>query len=104
MPTALVCSDEFAPLGRAEARVRGYGGLPLCAIPHPLAGNAADLVAAKADAVAAAVTEALTTPAATLAARHAERFLALAERRLAGGAVCVDSVCAVDPALAAAPR
>jgi hypothetical protein len=29
-----VCSDEFGPLGRAEAEVLGLPGLPLIAIPH----------------------------------------------------------------------
>ena len=96
----MICSDEFGPLGWAEAQVLGLGSLPLLPVPHPLAGNDAVLVRAKARAIAAEVLNALTEPADTLAARHAGRFLALTERRLDGGAVCTDEVCAYDPALA----
>ena len=48
----MICSDEFGPLGRAEAQVLGMGGLPLLPIPHPLAGNDGALVRAKAEAIA----------------------------------------------------
>ncbi len=97
----MICSDEFGPLGRAEAQVLGLGGLPLLAIPHPLAGNDAALVEAKARAIAAEVLATLTDDAERLAARHSGRFLALTEKRLDGGAVCTDDVCAYDPALGA---
>lgn len=94
-----MCSDEFGPLGRAEAEVLGMPGLPLVAVPHPLAGNDTALVAAKAAALADGVLEALTGDATGLAATHAARFTTLTERRLDGGAVCVDAVCAFDPAV-----
>ena len=100
IPTAVICSDEFGPLGRAEAQVLGLGGLPLLAIPHPLAGNDSALVRAKAEAIADEVLSALTDDAATLAARHGTRFLALTEKRLDGGAVCTDDACVYDPGLA----
>lgn len=77
----------------------GLGALPLVPVPHPLAGNDAALVAAKARAIAAEVLAVLTTPAAQIAAEHAGRFLALTERRLERGAVCIDEVCAIDPSL-----
>ena len=99
MPTVVICSDEFGPLGRAEAQVLGLGGLPLVPIPHPLAGNRADLVEGKARAVVDEVIDALTADPAVLAERHRNRFTRLTQRRLAGGAVCVDEVCAVDLAL-----
>jgi hypothetical protein len=99
VPTAVVCSDEFGPLGRAEAEALGLGGLPLIPVPHPLAGNRADLVAAKARNIAAEVLDALTADAAALAERHAQRFTRLTQRRLDRGAVCLDEVCAVDLAL-----
>jgi hypothetical protein len=95
----VICSDEFGPLGRAEAQALGLPGLPLVPIPHPLAGNHAPLVAAKASGVVAEVLEALTADAATLAEQHRGRFTRLTQRRLAGGAVCVDEVCAIDLAL-----
>ncbi|MGE0484557.1 MAG: hypothetical protein AB7Q81_10490 [Gammaproteobacteria bacterium] len=98
-----MCSDEFGPLGRAEAEVLGLPGLPLIAIPHPLAGNVAALVADKAAAVADEVLAALCGDAASIVTTHAARFTHLTERRLAGGAVCVDAVCAFDPAVSRAP-
>ena len=103
IPTAVICSDEFGPLGRAEAQVLGMGALPLLAIPHPLAGNDGALVQAKARAIADEVLQALTDSPATLAARHSGRFLALTERRMAGGAVCIDEACVYDRALARGP-
>lgn len=75
--------------------------LPLVAIPHPLAGNERDLVGAKARAIAEEVVSALTDPVDSITARYAGRFLRLTERRLDGGAVCVDEVCAIDPVIAA---
>ncbi len=102
MPTVVVCSDEFGPLGRAEAQVMGMGGLPLVPVPHPLAGNADALVAAKALAVGAEVLAGLTGDAAELAERHRTRFVRLAERRLEGGAMCIDESCALDLAMGSA--
>lgn len=99
MPTALICSDEFGPLGRAEAQVLSLPTLPLIAIPHPLAGNEAGLVQAKAIAIADEVVSALTASAASIDARYAASFLSLTERRLDSGAICIDDVCVVDPAL-----
>jgi hypothetical protein len=103
VPTVVICSDEFGPLGRAEAQVLGLGGLPLVPVPHPLAGNQAGLVAAKATGIAAEVMDALTTDASVLAARHRRLFTRLTQRRLAGGAVCIDEVCALDLALERSP-
>ena len=99
MPTVVICSDEFGPLGRAEASVLGLGGLPLVPIPHPLAGNHHELVTAKARAVTGEVLDALTADAAVVAERHRARFTRLTQRRLEHGAVCVDEACAVDLAL-----
>ena len=99
MPTVVVCSDEFGPLGRAEATVLGLAGLPLVPVPHPLAGNDPGLVAAKGHGVGDEVIEALTADPVTLADHHRTRFTRLTQRRLEGGAVCLDEVCAVDLAL-----
>ena len=96
MPTAVVCSDEFGPLGRAEAQVLGMPALPLIAIPHPLAGNAPDLVTRKAAALADELGFALTARADDLEQRFATQFLNLSERRLAAGEICLDEVCAID--------
>ncbi len=99
VPTVVICSDEFGPLGRAEAQVLGVPGLPLVAIPHPLADNHGDLVDAKAKAIAAEVEHALTAPAAEVAARHRDRFVRLTQRRLEAGALCLEDACAIDLAM-----
>lgn len=81
------------------------GALPLVAVPHPLAGNDAGLVRAKAAGVIETVVTALTDDADAVAAAHRGSFATLTERRLAAGAVCVDATCAIDPALTApAPK
>jgi hypothetical protein len=96
VPTALVCSDEFAPLARAESRARGMGSQPLVVIAHPLADNRPDEVARKAAAIVDEIVSVLTEPVATLAARYRSRFLKLAERRIDGSTVCTDEVCVVE--------
>ena len=98
IPTALVCTDEFGPLARAESQVLGIESLPLIAIPHPLADNAQALVDAKAQAIAQELALALTASTSEIVQRYSNKFLHLAERRLEGGAICIDEVCAVDPA------
>ena len=75
----------------------GIGALPLIAVPHPLADNSPELIDAKAQGVAQEIEFALTGTPHDLKQRYADKFLHLAERRLAGGAVCVDEVCAIDP-------
>ena len=99
MPTVVLCSDEFGPLGRAEAQVLGAPGLPLVPIPHPLADNQPSLVDAKAAAIVDEVTEALTGDAAEVSDAHRDRFVRLTQRRLAGGELCLDDACAIDLAL-----
>ena len=77
----------------------GLAGMPLVPIPHPLADNSAELVAAKAIGIVDDVIAALTGDAAAIGNAHSERFVRLTQRRLDGGAVCVDDVCAIDFAL-----
>ncbi len=65
-------------------------------IPHPLAGNLADLVQRKADGVADEVFRVLHHSPDELEAEYEGRFLRPAERRLTVEGVCNDAVCAVD--------
>ena len=95
----VVCSDEFGPLARAESQVLGMGSLPLVPIPHPLAGNESELVGAKARAIVSDVISALTDSVEVLSTRYEGQFLSLTDRRLEGGAVCIDDVCVIDPAV-----
>ena len=46
---AVVCSDQFMRLGRAQAKVFGVADLPLLEIPHPLGGLGMDKVRARAE-------------------------------------------------------
>ena len=71
----MICSDEFAPLGRAESQNLGMGGVPIAVIPHPLAGNKPDEVAQKAAAVVEEVLAILTQPADKLAQEYRGKFL-----------------------------
>jgi hypothetical protein len=96
IPTALVCSDEFAPLARAESRACGMGGQPLVVLPHPLADNRPHEVARKAAAIFDEVVAVLTEPAERLVERYRDRFLKPADRRADGAAVCTDQICVVD--------
>lgn len=96
VPTALVCSDEFAPLARAESQARGMGGEPLVVISHPIADNCPDEVASKAAAIVDEIVAVLTEPAAQLAERYRSRFSKLAERRLETSGVCTEEVCILD--------
>ena len=101
MPTVVICSDEFGPLGRAEATVSGFAGLPLVAIPHPLADNLPVLVESKAAVIVDDIVEALTGDPDDLASIHRARFRRLTQRRLEAGQLCLDDTCAVDLAMAA---
>lgn len=46
---AVVCSDQFMRLGRAQAKVFGVPDLPLLEIPHPLGGLGMDKVRERAE-------------------------------------------------------
>lgn len=82
MPTAAICSDEFAPLGRAESRTLGMGGVPIAVIAHPLAGNNPDAVRVKAAGVVDEIVAILTRPADELAAAYRGRFLAPMRKKI----------------------
>ena len=47
--TAVICTDPFLKLGRAQARVFGAADLPLIIIPHPLGGVSLEKVEARAE-------------------------------------------------------
>ena len=46
--TAVICSDPFLKLGKAQARVFGVPELPLVMIPHPLGGLSVEQVEGRA--------------------------------------------------------
>lgn len=96
--SVLLCTDEFAPLARAESVAKGMSGLPLAVISHPLADNRAAEVRRKAEAVVAEVITIVTGSATALAEHYRPLYHRLAETRLGRSAVCVDDVCVTDPA------
>lgn len=71
----MICTDEFAPLGRAESQALGMGGIPIATIPHPLAGIEPEEVKRKANSVAEEVIHILAQPADRLAQEYRSRFL-----------------------------
>jgi hypothetical protein len=97
----LLCTDEFAPLARAESVAKGMGGLPLAVIPHPLADNRPDEVRAKAEQIADEIVAILTRDARELDGKYRPLYHRLAETRLGRATACVDDVCVTDPAGAA---
>lgn len=97
IPSVLLCTDEFAPLARAESVAKGMGGLPLAVIPHPLADNRPHEVRVKAEAIVAEIVAILTRDAGELDGQYRPLYHRLAETRLGRGAACVDDVCVSDP-------
>jgi hypothetical protein len=97
IPSVLLCTDEFAPLARAESVAKGMGGLPLAVIPHPLADNRPHEVRAKAERVADEIVAILTRGAAELDGTYRPLYHRLAETRLGRAVACVDDVCVTDP-------
>jgi hypothetical protein len=75
VPTACICTDEFAPLGQAEAEALGMSTLPIVVIPHPLAGISADEVEHRGDAVLDEVIYVLTEDSRKLAEEYKGRYL-----------------------------
>jgi hypothetical protein len=102
IPSVLLCTDEFAPLARAESVAKGMGGLPLAVIPHPLADNRPHEVRAKAETIADEIVAILTRDASELDGEYRPLYHRLAETRLSRSTTCVDDVCVADPTGAAA--
>jgi hypothetical protein len=63
IPTVTICTDEFFPLGKAEAQILGMPGLPIAHIPHPLASQPPDRVAEMAKEAFEEIVHILTTQA-----------------------------------------
>lgn len=80
MPTACICTDEFAPLGQSEAEALGMSTLPIAVIPHPLAGLPPEEVERRADVVLEEVIHVLTHDRQRLAEEYKGKYLQ--EKRL----------------------
>ena len=97
IPSVLLCSDEFAPLARAESVAKGMSGLPLAVVPHPVADNSPQEIRVKAQSIADEVIAILTRPAGELAREYRPLYHRLAETRLTRRGACLDDACVVDP-------
>lgn len=75
MPTACICTDEFAPLGQAEAEALGMSTLPIVTITHPLAGLLPPDVEGRADSVLEEVVHVLTQDRERLAEEYRGKYL-----------------------------
>lgn len=76
MPTATVCTTEFAPLAQAEARSLGMRSLPLIVIPHPMGDLNPEEVCRRADAALDEIVRALTRPARELTEEFSDKTYA----------------------------
>jgi|Deesub1362A_J573_1020465.scaffolds.fasta_scaffold00216_6 hypothetical protein len=75
VPTATICSSEFAPLGQYAAQARGMPGLPIPSFPHPSGGLPPEEVRKKAEHTIDEVIYVLTTPAEKLEREYREKYL-----------------------------
>ena len=57
LTTAVICSEPFLKLGKAQSRVFGVPDLPLVVIPHPLGGISLEQVEGRALAAIPQVVE-----------------------------------------------
>ena len=72
---ATVCTDEFFSLGKAEAEFLGMPGLPIAAIPHPMAGQPEEYVAGAAERVYQELLYILTTDSESLEREYSEKVV-----------------------------
>lgn len=73
MATAIICTDEFAPLGREEARALGMPGLPIVQVPHPVTHLSKDKVEALVESVLEEIVHAFSSPKEELAREYKKR-------------------------------
>jgi hypothetical protein len=92
VPTATICTDEFAYLVYNEAEALGLPWLPLVVIPHPLGGVPPKGVRGKADRAVDEVVQALTASVRELMAGAGKAYPS--PRYL-----CTDEVCLYQPTL-----
>lgn len=70
MPTATLCTDEFAALAQRECGTLGLPDMPLVALPHPTSALMGEAAQAKAREVVQEVSHILTCEASALSATY----------------------------------
>jgi hypothetical protein len=63
VPTAVICTDEFARSAKAQAAICGNPDYPFVVVPHPIGSLTAAELAARARTAAPQVIEILTSGA-----------------------------------------
>lgn len=74
IPTAVIVTNEFAPMGEATARERGYDGLPLVVVPHPFDWLPREEVERIGESIVDEIAQVLTTPPERLVAEYRDRW------------------------------
>jgi hypothetical protein len=75
IPSALICTVDFAHQARFESQYLAMPEIPITAVPHPLAGNDPDVVRKKAMVVVDEIIHVLTAPADKLGEEYRSRYL-----------------------------
>ncbi len=73
IPTATVCTDEFAPLGKEEAKAFGFSGLPLVIVPHPVMHLKKEKIEELAEAALEEIIHVLSSPEDRLAQEYQKK-------------------------------
>ncbi len=73
MPTATLCTDEFAALAKRECATLGLPEMPLAVLPHPTSALLGEAAQAKAREVVREVGHILTHDTDALAAEYLEK-------------------------------
>jgi hypothetical protein len=85
VPTVVLISRSFCPLGQIVARGEGHGSLPIVMLPHPIGEADAGRIAQKGVDAAAECVRLLTTPAAAVGQEYAAKKFPLPEHAVARG-------------------
>ena len=74
MPTAVIASEEYAPMGEATARQHGYEGLPIIGVPQEFVYLTPEQIEQAAERAAPQAMAALTGDAEQVLLRHRDRW------------------------------
>ena len=85
MPTATLCTDEFAALAKRECGTLGLPEMPLAVLPHPTSALLGEAAQAKAREVVQEVGHILTTEADALAAEYMNKIYPAPKRAFRAG-------------------
>lgn len=85
MPTATLCTDEFAALAKRECATLGLPEMPLAVLPHPTSALLGEAVQAKAREIVQEVGYILTEQTEALAAAYIDKIYPVPKRVFRAG-------------------